>query len=407
VVGVGRQDRAADAGRIAFRALNDLYLLTIGGRAQPLTGDRFYKCDPAFSPDGRTLAYSTDKGGKLDIWLRDLASGEARQLTRFDGAALSSAWSPDGRRIAFLSQDGGLHLADVETGAVRRLYDDLWEPGRPSWSADGRTIAYAAFKPYSARFREGLSEILTVDVATGRGRYAPILPDRSLGVRGDDGPAWSPDGRRFAFVFASRLHVAPVDAAGALTGPPEAINDEVTDAVSWSGDSSRILYLSAGRLRLIPASGGAARTIPHGLTWANARAKGRLVVRAGRLWDGTSPDVRRDVDVIVEGDRIAALAPRGGGPADARLVDASAHVVGPGLIDMHTHRQMQGYAYGDREGRLWLSLGVTTTPSRAGRPTTRWRTRRRSIPAPGWGRAISPPGRRSTAGASSTISCAR
>ncbi len=366
VVGIGSPALSPDGEHVVFRALNDLYLLPVGGGpATPLTKDGFSKVDPAWSPDGKTLAYSTDKGGSLDIWLRDMDSGETRQLTHFDGAAVSGAWSRDGRSIAFLSQNGGLFVADASTGQTRRVYGDLWEPGKPSWGPGDRTIAYAAFKPYSARFREGLSEILTVDVETGKGIYAPILPDRSLGTRGDDGPAWSPDGGRMAFVFASRLHVAPVEEAGKLTGPPKAINDEVTDAVSWSGDGRSILYICAGQLRLIPAQGGTPRTVPHGLTWANVRPKGRMVVQAGKLWDGKSPDLRHDVDVVVEDGRIVGVAKRGE-VGEGQVIDAKGMTVMPGLIDMHTHRQMQGYGYGDREGRLWLSLGVTTTRSPGG-----------------------------------------
>lgn len=367
VVGIGSPALSPDGRQIVFRALNDLYLLPIGGKARPLTQDGFSKVDPAWSPDGKTLAYSTDKGGSLDLWLRDMATGESRQLTRFDGAAVSGAWSRDGKSIAFLGQNGGLFVADAATGETRRLYADIWEPGKPSWGPGDKTIAYAAFKPYSARFREGLSEILTVDVETGKGTYAPILPHRSLGTRGDDGPAWSPDGTQLAFVFASRLHVTPVDATGKLTGPPRALNDEVTDAVSWSGDGKTLLYLSAGQLRLIPADGGAPRTAPHGLTWSNVRPKGRLLVQAGKLWDGKSPEVRKNVDVLVDGGKVVGVSVRGTTAAgDAQVVDATASTVMPGLIDMHTHRQMQGYGYGDREGRLWLSLGVTTTRSPGG-----------------------------------------
>jgi Tol biopolymer transport system component/imidazolonepropionase-like amidohydrolase len=366
VVGIGSPALSPDGRQIVFRALNDLYLLPVaGGPATPMIRDGFSKVDPAWSPDGKILAYSTDKGGSLDIWLRDMAGGEARQLTHFDGAAVSGAWSRDGKSIAFLSQNGGLFVADAATGETRRVYGDLWEPGKPSWGPGDRTIAYAAFKPYSARFREGLSEILTVDVETGKGAYAPILPDRSLGTRGDDGPAWSPNGASMAFVFASRMHVAPVDATGQLTGPPKPLNNEVTDAVSWSGDGKSLLYISAGQLRLIPAGGGTPRTVPHGLTWANVRPKGRMVVQAGKLWDGKSPELRSEVDVVIEDGRITGVVPRGA-VADGQVIDARGLTVMPGLIDMHTHRQMQGYGYGDREGRLWLSLGVTTTRSPGG-----------------------------------------
>ncbi len=363
VVGIGSPALSPDGRQVVFRALNALYLLTIGGKAAPLVKDGFWCCDPAWSPDGKTLAYSTDRGGKLDIWLRDIASGAERKLTNHKDAALSAAWSRDGRTIAFLDQNGALHTVSVAGGEIRQVFGAIWEPGKPTWSPDGKTLALAAFKPYSARFREGLSEILTVDVATGAATYQPVFPDKSLGTRGDDGPVWSPDGTKLAFVFASRLHVASVDAKGRLSGPPNALNNEVTDAPTWSGDSATILYLSNGALRLIPASGGAAKTVPHNLTWATAKPKGRVVVRAERLWQGLTPEVRKDVDVVIVGNRIADLLPAGSSVGDAKVVDAHGATVMPGLVEMHAHRQMQGYGYGDRDGRLWLSLGVTTARS--------------------------------------------
>ena len=362
-VGIGSPALSPDGQHVVFRALNALYLLPVGGKAKPLVKDGFWCCDPAWSPDGRTLAYSTDRGGKLDIWLRDMATGAERKLTAHKDAALSAAWSRDGKTIAFLDQTGSLHTVDVARGAIKQVFGAIWEPGKPSWSPDGKTLALAAFKPYSARFREGLSEILTVDVATGAATYQPVFPDRSLGTRGDDGPVWSPDGSKLAFVFASRLHVADVDAKGRFATPPRALNSEVTDAPTWRGDSASILYLSNGALRLIPAAGGAARTVPHGVTWATARPTGRVVIRAGRLWQGLTPEIRKNIDVVIVGNRIADLLPAGSSVGDARVVDARDATVMPGLVEMHAHRQMQGYGYGDRDGRLWLSLGVTTTRS--------------------------------------------
>jgi Tol biopolymer transport system component len=363
VVGIGSPALSPDGSQVVFRALNALWLLPLGGKAKRLVDDGFWVCDPAWSPDGKTLAYSTDRGGKLDIWLRDMASGAERRLTTHKDAAVSAAWSRDGRTIAFLDQNGSLHTVDLAGGQIRQVFGAIWEPGKPTWSPNGKTLALAAFKPYAARFREGLSEILTIDVATGAATYQPVFPHKSLGTRGDDGPVWSPDGKSLAFVFASRLWTAPVNARGVMTGAPKALNAEVTDAPTWSGDSRKLLYLCNGELRLIDAAGGAPTTVAHGITWATAKPKGRLVVRAGRLWDGLAASARKDVDIVVVDNRIAELAPAGVSVADARTIDARDATVIPGLVEMHAHRQMQGYAYGDREGRLWLSLGVTTARS--------------------------------------------
>ncbi|GAA4535159.1 amidohydrolase family protein [Amycolatopsis samaneae] len=363
VAGIGSPVLSPDSSQVAFRALNDIYTMRIGSAPKPLTGDHWWKCDPAWSPDGRYLSYSTDRGGKLDLWLRELATGRDRQLTNLPGAAaVSGSWSPDGARLAFLDQTGALYTVEVATGAVRKVYAATFEPGRPSWSADGRVIAMAAVKPYSARFREGLSKILLVDVATGAGRYADPIPDRSIQTRGDDGPVFSPDGRRMAFAMASVLWVLDVHPDGTPAGAPRRVTDELTDAPSWSGDSRELLYLSGGRLRMVSADGGAPRTVAVPLSWTNVRTRGRTVIRAGALWDGESHRLRREVDILVEGHRIAAVESRRD-TWDAKVVDARDSVVLPGLIDMHHHREMQGYAYGDRQGRLWLSLGFTTTRS--------------------------------------------
>jgi Tol biopolymer transport system component/cytosine/adenosine deaminase-related metal-dependent hydrolase len=363
VLGIGSPVLSPDGRSVAFRALNDIWTMRIGRPPRPLTRDHWWKSDPAWSPDGRYLSYSTDRGGKLDIWLRDLGTGVDRQLTALPGAAaLSGSWSADSQHLAFLDQTGALYTVEAATGDVRQIFTATFEPGRPTWSADGNTIALAAIVPYSARYREGLSKILLVDRRTGAGRYADPLPHRSIQTRGDDGPVWSPDGTKLAFVVASVLWVVDVHPDGTYAGTPRQLTHEVTDAPSWSGDSRHLLYLHNGTLRLIAVDGGAPRTVPMRLTWTNTAPRGRTVIHAGRFWDGVQPQVKQDVDIVVEGHRITAVEPHRPG-RDGRPVDARDSVVTPGLIDMHHHREMQGYAYGARQGRLWLSLGVTTTRS--------------------------------------------
>jgi Tol biopolymer transport system component len=363
VKGIGSPVLSPDGTSVAFRALNDIWTMHIGQRPVPLTRDHFWKSDPAWSPDGRYLSYSSDRGGTLDIWIRDLATGQDRQLTNMTGAAaVSGTWSRDGDYLAFLDQTGNLCTVEVATGNVQKIFGPLWEPGKPTWSADGSTIALAAFKPFSAHYREGLSQILLVNRSTGAASYVEPIPFASLGTRGDDGPVWSPDGSKMAFVIGSLLYVMPVHPDGSPAGEPKAVTNEVTDAPSWSGDSSEMLYLSNGRLRVAAADGSGSRTAALPLSWANRRPSGQIVIHAGRLWDGSGPEVRTDVDVIIKGSRIAAIEPHRSGRSGT-LVDATDSMVIPGLIDMHNHREMQGYSYGDRQGRLWLSLGITTTRS--------------------------------------------
>lgn len=368
VVGIGSPVLSPDGKQIAFRALNDIYLLTIGDpKPKLLIGGGYYKADPAWSPDGRQLLYTTDRSRTPNLWLRDLATGDDRQLTHLtDAAALYGSWSRDGRWIAFLSQDGALNIVEVATGKVERVYGPLWQPGRPSFGPDAQKIAYAAFKPCSARYREGLSEILVVDRATGKGQYTPIAENRSIATRGDDGPVWSPDGRHLAYVFASNLWVQPVKPDGSFDGAARQLTTETSDAPSWSGDSRTLLYLSNGKLKLVSLDGGRPRTVPFRMEWALAKPPSRTLIAGGRIWDGLGPRYI-DSDVVIEGNRIAGIAPRGqllG--ADMRRIDASGRTVIPGLIDMHTHSVTPSLGYGDRMGRTFLAMGITTTRSPGG-----------------------------------------
>ncbi|HEX4931945.1 MAG TPA: amidohydrolase family protein, partial [Gemmatimonadaceae bacterium] len=90
------------------------------------------------------------------------------------------------------------------------------------------------------------------------------------------------------------------------------------------------------------------------------RPDGRLVIRAGRLWDGKSANVQTNVDIVVVNNRIQSIQQGGSARiAGARTIDASNQTVMPGLFESHTHQYIEGKFYGDRLGRLWMAYGVT------------------------------------------------
>ncbi len=351
-----------DGRQIACRALGDIWLLRPDREPERAIADGNFNGDPAWSPDGRTLVYASDRAGQLDLWLHDLATGEQRQLTNLDGDESAPAFSPDGTTVAFRSGDSVCTVA-IETGEVRKVIGPLNAPGRPSFSADGTKLSLAGFMPATARYREGANHVLTVDIATGAASYTPPVPGKSLANRLDAGPVYSPDGRGMAFVVSGTVWVSDVDEEGRPTGTPRQISDETGDCPSWSGDSGTLLYLANGRLRLADVCSGAVRTMPTELSWRPSKPDGHRVIRAGALWDGQRRELRRDVEILVQGNRIAAVGRGVAIPGGAEVIDAGDLTVLPGMIATHEHLPWENSS---RVPRLWLSFGITSVRSPGG-----------------------------------------
>ncbi|HXB68134.1 MAG TPA: amidohydrolase family protein [Candidatus Acidoferrales bacterium] len=358
---------APDGRRIIFEALNQLWLMEIGGKPVALTYDSFYKQSPAWSPDGGSIAYSSDKSGTADVYILDLATKAERRVTNLrDSAALDPVWSRDAQKLAFQKQDGATYTVDLASGEIHEAIKASFQPSKPSWSGKGNALSLAALRPYSKRFREGTSLILTADLATGQLTYTEPAPYKSITTRGVDGPVYSPDGSQMAFVMDGYLWVRPVDSNGIPIGEARPINEEMTDAPSWSGDGKRLLYLSNGKLRLIAADGKTPPVdVPLDLSWHRASSQKRTLIHAGHLWDGTGPNVRAEIDITIAGRRIQKIEPhrdeshRG---VDA-VVDASNLTVMPGLWETHNHGYGGLPGFGDRAGRIWLAYGFTDLQS--------------------------------------------
>ncbi|GGU23436.1 DPP IV N-terminal domain-containing protein [Lentzea flava] len=354
VKGIASPVVSRDGSKIAFRALNALYLLS-NGKTTKLTDGRYFDSDPDFSPDGTKLVYASDRTGVAQLWLRDLNTGEDKLFAPSPGAQTTPRFSPDGTKVAYVDQDGQVWVADA-TGR-RQITPTLFQPGRPTWSADGTVVALAAVKPFSRRFREGTSQVLSVDLASGELKYTEPMPFRSIATRGDDGPVWSPDGRHIAFVVESVAWVVPVDAKGTFQGEPRQVTGEVTDSLAWHGNDA-LVYLNNGRLRKSTLDGKTS-TIRMHLNWSRPKAPERKVVRVGAYWDGEAQNLRQNVDIVVENGCVREIRPHQG-RAD---IDASQLTAIPGLIDAHNHWHLRGRQWGARQGNVWLAYGITTVRS--------------------------------------------
>ena len=143
--------------------------MTVGGKPENLTNDKYLDTDPAWSPDGNQLVYSSDKGGKLlQLWIRDLKTGQDRQLTNMTTQPMGATWSPDGKRIAFFDVDGmwraaSISVVDVATGKVTKIHSSLFGPGTPTWSPDGKRDRHrhgvALFEKLSRRHQSDSDDV--------------------------------------------------------------------------------------------------------------------------------------------------------------------------------------------------------------------------------------------------------
>jgi len=361
VKGVLAPALSPDGKHVAFVALNQLYLLDVGkSTPKALTHDSFYKQGPAWSPDGRWLAYVSDKGGIENIYLLDVKTGEERQPAPAKSAQIFPAWSPDGNTLAFQNQTGATLLLDAATGTISPLAPATFFPGRPAFSTNGKTVTIATVKPYSHRFREGTSSILAVDVATRKTEWFDPAPFESISTRTEDGPVYSPNGKEMVFVMDDLLYAMPVDENGKPSGKAVPLNSEITDAPTYAGQ--KILYLSNGKLRLLDRVTKAIAPVALDLTYKPEQPQSKILIHAARYWKGAGPDELKDVDVLVDGHRIASVGPHTGKvPAGYQVIEAPKSTVLPGLWENHAHPNSDSSIYyGDRLGRLWMIYGITT-----------------------------------------------
>ncbi|MEK8032637.1 Tol-Pal system beta propeller repeat protein TolB [Ideonella sp. DXS29W] len=145
---------------------------------------------PAWSPDGRELAYVSFETRKPVVWVQDMATGQRRQVANFKGSNSAPAWSPDGRQLAVtLSRDGGsqLFLLGRDGSNPRRITQSHAIDTEPCFSPDGASI-------YFVSDRGGSPQIYRMPA--GGGNPERVTFQGSYNVS----PAISPDGRTMAFV---------------------------------------------------------------------------------------------------------------------------------------------------------------------------------------------------------------
>ncbi len=204
--------------------------------------------EAAFSPAGGVVAYvrTSDGGGTRRIMLKRIGTEETTELTHDLDEQFSPAWSPDGKQLAYLARSAaglGLFVADVSGKvAPRRVFipqqPSHWEQGALSWSPDGRSLVFPDHPGTSAS-----SSIFRLALDTLRLEPVTTPPP---GWEGDLNPEYSPDGKKLAFTRASETAVRDIYwislADGALHQLTQDRKD--TNSLAWRNDSRSIVFSS-------------------------------------------------------------------------------------------------------------------------------------------------------------------
>jgi len=375
---------APDGRTFVFHAVGYLWKTTLpDGRPERLTRQNdHFEYEPSFSPDGRTLVYTTfsdeDYGRVRTL---DLRTGESRVLVDRPGHYRTPRFSPDGRRVVYQREGGnglrgplygvdtGLYVVEAEGGEPRLVTD----AGRdPRFSPDGERIEFLAGGGLSKSYRS-----VGLHGGDERTHFTMKYPTEVVP---------SPDGRWVAFVDAFNVYVAPFPRTG---GDIELSKDmRALPVTRVSRDAGTELHwVDAETLRWMIGPEVYTRSLDEAFAFrANApdalpepdtvgtridlttdfdAPEGTVALVGGRVITMNGDEVIEDGTVVVEGNRIVAVGPRASVavPEGAVTLDVSGHTLMPGMIDVHAHA---GHFYdGPLPHANWnyyanLAFGVTT-----------------------------------------------
>ncbi len=161
-----------------------------GGDPETIVNSRSPLMSPAWSPDGRRLAYVSFDRGKPAIYVQEVFTGKRRQVAAYKGINGAPAWSPDGHKLALtLSKDGNpeIYVLNLNTKRLRRLTNHYAIDTEPSWSPDGRSLVFTSD-------RGGKPQIYQVSSSGGRSKRVTF--EGGYNARA----SYSPDGKSLTLV---------------------------------------------------------------------------------------------------------------------------------------------------------------------------------------------------------------
>jgi Tol biopolymer transport system component len=190
---------------------------------------------PAISPDGKRIAFESDRSGSKEVWVANLDGSDAVQLSDFHVQTGTPRWSPDGRKIVFDSRasgEAGLYLVDPSTALPRRIFTNGISACVPTWSADGKWIYFTTVS--SPEWEHDAIYKVAPEGGT------PELVTSTHGYNVQE----SRDGRVLYF-FAGEWN-APIRVLDRATGQEQPLKGmpNIVDTTDWVVGSKGIFYIN-------------------------------------------------------------------------------------------------------------------------------------------------------------------